>query len=48
MESIKFINENKEILKNYISHVLDLKYLKEGINLARDASSSSKVVIKIV
>ncbi|MCL5072823.1 MAG: hypothetical protein M1308_18295, partial [Actinobacteria bacterium] len=47
LESINFIEENKGILKNFISHVLDLKDLKEGINLARNVKNSLKVVVKI-
>ena len=47
LESINFIKENKEMLKNFISHTLDLKDLKESINLARTVKNSLKVVIKI-
>jgi 2-desacetyl-2-hydroxyethyl bacteriochlorophyllide A dehydrogenase len=47
LESINFVKENRDMLKNYISHLLDLKDLKEGINLARNVANSLKVVIKI-
>ena len=47
LESINFVRENKVILKKYISHILRLKDLKEGINLSRNAQNSLKVVIKI-
>ena len=47
LESIDFVRENKAMLKSYISHILDLKDLKEGINTARNAKNSLKVVIKI-
>jgi (R,R)-butanediol dehydrogenase / meso-butanediol dehydrogenase / diacetyl reductase len=47
LESVNFIKDNKGLLKNYISHVLDLKDLKKGINLAKDIKNSLKVVIKV-
>jgi len=48
LESINFVRGNKEMLKSYISHVLNLKDLKEGVNLARDVNNSLKVVIEVV
>lgn len=47
LESINFVGENKEMLKNYISNILDLKDLRECMNLAKNESNSSKEVIKI-
>jgi len=47
LEAINFIEENRGMLKNFISHVLNLKDLKEGIKLARNVKNSLKVVVKI-
>lgn len=48
LESINFIQENKKLLKNFISHIFDIKDLKKSINLAKDTNNSSKVVVKFV